>query len=107
MPQPSAKPADMNQATIVYSDHEHATGLIGNCLITYSRAEPSRPVLDNWITQARHLAIGGGRFVGMIIVDSDAKPPSDQIRVEINEALRSLRDGLGAICYVMEGKGFV
>jgi hypothetical protein len=101
------EPVEAAAPRVVYADADHAIVIVGHCLVSYSRAEPSRAFLDDWIARTKELTAGDGRFVALVIVDSDADPPSDKVRVEINEVLRSLRESLVAIGYVFEGKGFV
>lgn len=97
----------MNQATIVYADQDHAVAVLGNLIISYSRAEPSREYLQHWIDHAKRTVAAHRQLAAITIVDSDAKPPSDQVRVEINETLRTMGADMAGIAYVLEGKGFV
>jgi hypothetical protein len=42
----------------------------------------------------------------LIIVPKNARPPSDQARRAINEALEAAVGGLKCVCWLVEGKGF-
>jgi hypothetical protein len=103
---PSHGPQTSSQPTIVYTDDQHVTGVIENVLVSYSLAEPTRGYLDNWILTARTI-MSKGKMAALIVIDSEAKPPSDEIRVEINAKFQKLRDGIAAVAVVVEGRGFV
>ncbi|HVJ22082.1 MAG TPA: hypothetical protein VM686_42040 [Polyangiaceae bacterium] len=95
------------QPKIYYVDRDHVTGAVANVLVSFSVAEPSRPYLDNWGTSSKELVATYGQIVAMNIIDSDAKPPSDAARVEINRLITTLSDKIVAIAIVPEGSGFL
>jgi hypothetical protein len=42
----------------------------------------------------------------LIVIPRNARPPSDQARRAINEALAAAAGGLKCVCWLVEGKGF-
>lgn len=42
----------------------------------------------------------------LIIIPQNARPPSDEARQSINEALARAAGGLKCVCWLVEGKGF-
>ena len=42
----------------------------------------------------------------LIVIPQNARPPSDQARRAINEALAAAAGGLKCVCWLVEGKGF-
>lgn len=108
MSQPLAEqPGRRTQPNIVYIDEHHCTALVGNVLVSYSTAEPTRGYLENWIAHAKLVAKQHGRIGGLVVIDRHAKPPSDAIRVEMDEALKSLGGHVAAMAHVIEGEGFL
>jgi hypothetical protein len=95
------------QPKIFYVDRDHVTGAFANVLISFSVAEPTRPYLENWGTSSKELVATYGSIVAMNIIDSEAKPPSDTVRVEIDRLITTLSDKIVAIAIVPEGLGFL
>ncbi len=97
----------LEEPKIYYVDQDHVTGSVANILISFSVAEPTFAYLENWGTSSKELAATYGRIVAMNIIDSSAKPPSDTIRLEINQLITTLSDNIVAIAIVTEGRGFL
>src|SRR5258705_13772276 len=102
------KPVGRNvEPTIVYVDEQHATGILGNVTFSFSSAEPTHAFLTDWIMQGKKLIAQHERFACFVLIDANAKPPSDTARAEINRALTAFGGNLLAIAEIVEGKGFV
>jgi hypothetical protein len=67
----------------------------------------SAPAYDALSRLAASLKAEHPRGYGaLIIIPRNARPPSDQARRSINEALTAHAGGLKCICWLVEGKGF-
>ncbi len=95
------------EPTMVFVDGEHATGVLGNVLVTFSKSEPSKEFLENWAQKAKQLAAEYQQVAALIVIDSAAKPPRDAIRSEIHQTLSALGSQIVAIAQVVEGHGFL
>ncbi|HEV8244395.1 MAG TPA: hypothetical protein VGP93_01370 [Polyangiaceae bacterium] len=104
MPKPVGRD---DEPIILYVDPHHATGVLGNVIISYSIAEPNMAYLENWIAGAQKLAVANELIACMTVIDSDAKPPSDAIRLEIKKTFASFGEKITGVAQVVEGKGFV
>ncbi len=92
---------------IVFLDEHHATGMLNNVLFTFSKSEPTRAFLDSWTACAKQAAAEHEQIAALIVIDSDAKPPSDAIRAEIHRTLLAFGGKICAIAQIVEGKGFM
>jgi hypothetical protein len=67
----------------------------------------SAPAYEALVRLAASLKTEHPRGYGMlIIIPKNARPPSDQARRAINEALAAASGGLKCVCWLVEGKGF-
>jgi hypothetical protein len=92
----------------VYADREHRMGHIGNVLVCFSRSEPSGQLLPRFTEAIRELNVrysGGVAF--LVVIDSDAGPPSERVREQIKKTLRDPGIRLAALAQVVEGRGFM
>jgi hypothetical protein len=105
--QPSSMRPPRSEPVVAYSDAAHVTGTFANVVISFSLAEPSRAYLDNWGATSKRLLVNYDHIAAMNVIDSTAKPPSDAIRVEINQLIANLSNKIVGIAIVVEGSGFV
>jgi hypothetical protein len=68
------------------------------------RSAPSYRGLGK-LTESLKREYPGGYGV-LIIIPRNARPPSDEARRAINDALASAEGGLKCVCWLVEGKGF-
>lgn len=67
----------------------------------------SAPAYEAFIPLARALKLDYPDGYGLlIIIPRNARPPSDQTRKAINDTFAMSEDGLKAVCWLVEGKGF-
>jgi hypothetical protein len=80
----------------------------GNLIFAIEATEPSVAYIDalkNFVPQmTRDLGCGVGL---MVVIRSDAKPPSEQVREHIKIAGRSFAPHVLAFAHVVEGEGFL
>lgn len=103
----SATRPGSDEPTIVYRDVHHGTVVLANLIVTFGRNEPSIALLDNFVDSAKRLRVSHAKLVAMIVIESAAKPPSDEIRAATSRALHSVGPDMLAMAHVIEGKGFV
>jgi hypothetical protein len=90
-----------------YRDGQHVSAVYQNVIISYSLAEPTSGYMQSWVQTIGTLAREGrGGVASIIIIDGVAKPPSDEVRVEIKQAIAKAGPHLRALAQVVEGTGF-
>jgi hypothetical protein len=99
--------APLNEPVVAYTDRDHIVGTFANVVMSFSLAEPTRAYLDNWAVITKKLLLNYEHIAGINVIDSTAKPPSDAIRVEINQLIATLSSRICGIAMVVEGTGFI
>jgi hypothetical protein len=108
MSTPFPQPGLFTDAKVIYTDESHTMGAVANVIVSFSIAEPSRVYLDAWVQIAKQLIAAHGTSAALHLIDGSAKPPSDEIRAELNRMLVVLGKGrLVGIANVVEGTGFL
>ncbi len=86
---------------------DHCVISAGNVIFVFAYAEPSRQYLDCMLPVHRKLqAIYPRGSALIVVIDPEAKPPSQEAREELNQTLRSLAGVVVVGTHVVEGTGF-
>jgi Asp-tRNA(Asn)/Glu-tRNA(Gln) amidotransferase A subunit family amidase len=101
----ASSPLDVRQ---VYADEMHRTVAFHNVTVSYSRDEPTAPFLNAWTDKVRELRRTYPKGIGvLIVIDSDAKPPSEEVRELVTKVLRDMGSSILGLAHVVEGRGFM
>jgi len=79
-----------------------------NLIFAIENTEPTVSYITALRTLIQQMRHDSGRGVGlMVVIRSDAKPPSDEVREQIKSAARSFHGDVLAFAHVVEGEGFL
>ncbi len=87
---------------------DHCVVSVGNVLFVIAYGEPSREYLARMMPVHRKLQAQYPRGSALVVViDPEARPPSQEAREELNLTIRSLSGIVVVGSHVVEGSGFI
>src|SRR5688572_31944567 len=104
---PSIAPAP--RALRVYTvGQDFSYGIYANLIFGLESAEPSIAYIDGFHATIQKVVRERGQKVGMmVVIHSDAKPPSEHVRRHILRTAREFAPHVAAFAHVVEGEGFL